>query len=122
MDLLLPPELTCTPLALVAFVGLDLEASKQHSDLWQRFSSNRGHDRVPLRVRRAAGDLSWPVMKPRRNTYEWFIPKGILKKNWMAKHLYYLPAVVVVFMDLDWKEPNFNEKKLECASRVQTVR
>ena len=40
----------------------------------------------------------------------------------MAKHLRELPSVVVVFMDLDWNEPNFNEKKLECAGRVQTVR
>ena len=40
----------------------------------------------------------------------------------MAKHLYSLPAVVAVFMELDWKESNFNEKKIECASRVQSVR
>ena len=26
--------------------------------------------------------LAWPAVKPKRNSYEWFIPKGILKKNW----------------------------------------
>ncbi len=40
----------------------------------------------------------------------------------MTKHLFQLPAVVVVWMELDWSEPNWNEKKLELASRVQTVR
>ena len=40
----------------------------------------------------------------------------------MSKHLYQLPSVAVVFMELDWGEANFNEKKLECASRVQTVK
>ena len=58
-------------------------------------------------------------MKPKRNSYEWFIPKGILKRNWMVKHLFELPAVVVVWMELDWNEPNWNEKRLELASRVQ---
>ena len=58
-------------------------------------------------------------MKPKRNSYEWFIPKGILKRNWMLKHLFELPAVVVVWMELDWNEPNWNEKRLELASRVQ---
>ena len=58
-------------------------------------------------------------MKPKRNSYEWFIPKGILKQNWMQKHLFELPAVVVVWMELDWNEPNWNEKRLELASRVQ---
>ena len=24
----------------------------------------------------------WPQMKAKRSTYEWFIPKGILKTNW----------------------------------------
>ena len=58
-------------------------------------------------------------MKPKRNSYEWFIPKGILKRNWMLKHLFELPAVVVIWMELDWNEPNWNEKRLELASRVQ---
>ena len=89
MDLELPPELTCTPLALVAFVGLD-HTDKQdkkdgdtsgHADLWKRFVVDRGLDRVPVRIRHTK-DLRWPQMKPKRNTYEWFIPKGILKRNW----------------------------------------
>ena len=40
----------------------------------------------------------------------------------MPKHLFQLPAVVVVWMELDWNDPNWNEKKMELSSRVQTVR
>ena len=40
----------------------------------------------------------------------------------MEKHLNQLPAVVVIFCELDWNEPNFAEKKMEVASRVETVR
>ena len=61
-------------------------------------------------------------MKPRRTSYEWFIPKGILKTNWMNKHLNLIPSVVVIFIELDWNDPDWNEKKKECASRVQSVR
>ena len=61
-------------------------------------------------------------MKQRRTSYEWFIPKGILKRNWMSKHLELIPSVVVIFVELDWNDPDFNEKKKECASRVQSVR
>lgn len=40
----------------------------------------------------------------------------------MAKHLAQVPAVVVVFVELDWKDPDFHEKELQCAGRVHAVR
>ena len=57
-----------------------------------------------------------------RTTYEWFLPKGILKRKWMTKHLYELPAVVIIFFDLDWGDPAWNEKKIGCSSRVKAIR
>ncbi len=38
------------------------------------------------------------------------------------KHLERLPAVLVVFADLDWNDPDFARKKSECAERVQAAR
>jgi len=40
----------------------------------------------------------------------------------MKKHLHSLPALVVVFYDLDWNDPQWKEKQTECASRVAVVR
>ena len=40
----------------------------------------------------------------------------------MSKHLNELPAVVVIFFELDWSDVDWNEKKLECAGRVESVR
>ena len=40
----------------------------------------------------------------------------------MHKHLNLIPSVVVIFIELDWNDPDWNEKKKECASRVQSVR
>ena len=40
----------------------------------------------------------------------------------MMKHLRELPAVVVIFFELDWTDPDWNEKKLECAGKVRPTR
>ena len=40
----------------------------------------------------------------------------------MDKHLNLIPSVVVIFIELDWNDPDWNEKKKECATRVQSVR
>ncbi|KAI1238359.1 Trafficking protein particle complex subunit 11, partial [Lamprotornis superbus] len=57
-----------------------------------------------------------------RTSYEWYIPKGILKTGWMNKHLNLVPALVVVFYELDWDEPQWKEKQLECATRVEIAK
>ena len=54
--------------------------------------------------------------------YESYVPAGILKKLWMNKHTQEVPSVLVVFFDLDWKDPDWDAKMLECASRVEVVR
>ena len=63
--------------------------------------------------------LEFPVAKPTRNSYEWYIPKGLLKKNWMNKHLYQLPAVVAIFVQLDWTDPALSDRIIDVANRLQ---
>jgi hypothetical protein len=40
---------------------------------------------------------------------------GILKKGWIHKHQHLLPAVLVLFADLNWNEPALDEKTRACA-------
>lgn len=40
----------------------------------------------------------------------------------MNKHLLYIPSVIVFFFELDWDDPRWSEKKLECASYIRTLR
>jgi trafficking protein particle complex subunit 11 len=40
----------------------------------------------------------------------------------MNKHLDQIPAVVVIFFDLDWDETMWKERQMECATRVEIVR
>ena len=61
-------------------------------------------------------------MQSQRTSYEWYIPKGIVKTSWMKKHLELIPSVVVVFFDLDWDEHMWKEKQMECATKIEIIR
>lgn len=67
-------------------------------------------------------NYEFPVVKPKRQSYEWYHPKGILKRNWILKHLHVLPAVVVLFQDLEWNDPQWTEKQYQCAQLIQTIK
>lgn len=118
----LPPELILKPLALVGLSGLDTVNNAVHKAIWDTFSNNRKVERCAIMFKLIDNAHEFPVVKPKRNSYEWYIPKGILKKNWINKHLYEVPAVMVIFYDLDWNDTLWNEKIIECASRVQSMR
>nr|XP_034182161.1 trafficking protein particle complex subunit 11 isoform X1 [Osmia lignaria]XP_034182162.1 trafficking protein particle complex subunit 11 isoform X1 [Osmia lignaria]XP_034182163.1 trafficking protein particle complex subunit 11 isoform X1 [Osmia lignaria]XP_034182165.1 trafficking protein particle complex subunit 11 isoform X1 [Osmia lignaria]XP_034182166.1 trafficking protein particle complex subunit 11 isoform X1 [Osmia lignaria] len=117
----LPLELTTKPLAFIGLTGLDI-ANPVHRSIWDTFSNNRRLESSAIQFKLLSPTHEFPTVKPKRNSYEWYIPKGILKRNWMNKYLNEVPAVVVVFYDLDWNDPQWNEKKMECASKVQSFR
>ena len=61
MESSLPESLTSTPLAPVAFVGLDAPTGR-HASIWQAFTAERSPDRVPLKVR--SSTLFYQFSKP----------------------------------------------------------
>uniref|UniRef100_A0A8C5B8P5 Trafficking protein particle complex subunit 11 n=1 Tax=Gadus morhua TaxID=8049 RepID=A0A8C5B8P5_GADMO len=118
----LPPELCCRPMAFVALTGLDVTYNAVHRAIWDAFCANRRADRVPISFKVLAGDHEYPKCRTKRTSYEWYIPKGILKTGWMNKHLNLVPALVVLFYELDWDDPQWKEKQSECATKVEIVR
>uniref|UniRef100_A0A8C9TQZ2 Trafficking protein particle complex subunit 11 n=1 Tax=Scleropages formosus TaxID=113540 RepID=A0A8C9TQZ2_SCLFO len=118
----LPPELCCRPMAFVALTGLDVVYNAVHRAIWDAFCANRRADRVPISFKVLPGDHEYPKCRTKRTSYEWYIPKGILKTGWMNKHLNLVPALVVLFYELDWDEPQWKEKQSECATKVEIVR
>lgn len=42
--------------------------------------------------------------------------------DWMQKHVNEIPSVLVIFYDLDWNDPQWKEKQVECVSRVEIAR
>ncbi|XP_046870034.1 trafficking protein particle complex subunit 11 [Hypomesus transpacificus] len=118
----LPPELCCRPMAFVALTGLDVVYNAVHRAIWDAFCANRRADRVPISFKVLPGDHEYPKCRTKRTSYEWYIPKGVLKTGWMNKHLNLVPALVVLFFELDWDEPQWKERQSECATRVEIVR
>ncbi|KAE8629824.1 hypothetical protein XENTR_v10000605 [Xenopus tropicalis] len=117
-----PVELCCRPMAFVTLTGLDVTFNAVHRAIWDAFCANRRADRVPISFKVLPGDHEYPKCRTKRTSYEWYIPKGILKTGWMNKHLNLVPALVVVFYELDWDEAQWKEKQSECATRVEIVR
>uniref|UniRef100_A0A8D0A7R5 Trafficking protein particle complex subunit 11 n=1 Tax=Sander lucioperca TaxID=283035 RepID=A0A8D0A7R5_SANLU len=115
----LPPELCCRPMAFVALTGLDVVYNAVHRAIWDAFCANRRADRVPISFKVLPGDHEYPKCRTKRTSYEWYIPKGILKTGWMNKHLNLVPALVVLFYELDWDDPQWKEKQSECATKVE---
>ena len=96
----IPSEVLVTPVPLIGFVGLQAgdSAGPEERAVWEIFSSNRGLDRHALNYSLLDLDsLEFPVCKPPRTSYEWYLPRGILKRNWIPKHLSQLPSVIVLF-------------------------
>ncbi|ELT94290.1 hypothetical protein CAPTEDRAFT_179073 [Capitella teleta] len=117
-----PDVLLCRPTGLVVLTGLDTTYNAVHTAIWDSFCNNRRPDRVPLQFRVLGADHEYPKCKTKRTSYEWYMPRGVLKTGWMSKHLQQVPAVVVCFFDLDWDEVMWKERQMECATKVQIVR
>ncbi|XP_003377397.1 conserved hypothetical protein [Trichinella spiralis] len=118
----LPPELSCPTLQLIVLLGLDVRNNLAHKNIWEALIMNRRPDRPPLNFQLVSGDShDLTTMRTKEPSQEAAV-KGILKIDWMAKHLHRVPAVLVLFVDLDWNSPFWNEKLSECASKIQSIR
>lgn len=62
------------------------------------------------------------VTRVQRTTYEDYSLQGILKISWLHKHCEELPALVAFFFDLDWNDPQWDEKQTECVSKIEVIR
>ncbi|XP_033149774.1 trafficking protein particle complex subunit 11 [Drosophila busckii] len=125
----LPSELLVVPHPLIGFCGLDVARQSVHKTIWDAFSgslqrkpADRERDRAAVQYKLLPANYEFPVAKPKRTSYEWYHPKGILKRNWMLKHLHVLPSVVVLFQDIEWNDSQWTEKQVQCAAIVQALK
>ncbi|EDV96352.1 trafficking protein particle complex subunit 11 [Drosophila grimshawi] len=125
----LPSELLVIPQPLIGFCGLDIARQSVHKSIWDAFSgtlqrkpADRDRDRAAVQYKLLPPNYEFPVAKPKRASYEWYHPKGILKRNWMLKHLHVLPSVVVLFQDIEWNDSQWTEKQVQCAAIWQALK
>lgn len=118
----LPPEVLVPPHAVIGLTGLKINEQDTHKAVWEAFALNRRADRTPLNFMLLPNDFQPPEKKQKRQSYEWYIPKGILKSNWMNKYLNLVPSLVVLFYDLDWGDQDWSDKKNDLVLKVQNLK
>jgi hypothetical protein len=117
-----PEELLQPPRCLVAMSGLDVRNNAVHRAVWDEFTQGgRRSERKPILYRNMPPDHLYPKTSEPTN-YEESKPLGVLKSNWLRKQCLEVPSLVVFFFDLDWDEPQWEEKETECASKIQVIR
>lgn len=117
-----PEELKTRPKAFVAFIGLEPQANNIHAAIWDAFSNNRGPDRSPLNFVILPDKHVFPKPKPKHPSYEWYEERGLLKSNWLHKHLAEVPAVAILFFDMDWDDPSWADKRNDCSAKIRALR
>jgi trafficking protein particle complex subunit 11 len=93
-----PSELLANAQPLIGFYGLDVNNSAQKA-IFDSF--NRGGERYVNLIYRPSiqykiipNNYEFPTKKPKRQSYEWYSPKHLLKKNWILKYSHVIPALV----------------------------
>ncbi|CRL02076.1 CLUMA_CG015189, isoform A [Clunio marinus] len=114
-----PSELLAVPQPLIGFHGLDLN-NTVHKSIFDSF--NNRVDRPTIQYKIIPFNYECPTKKPKRQSFEWYNPKHIMKKNWMLKYLHVLPSLIVVCVELEWKDPSWSEKQLNCSTIIQQLK
>ncbi|KAI6216052.1 hypothetical protein M3Y94_00458000 [Aphelenchoides besseyi] len=99
---------------LIMFSGLDVNNNPTHNSIYSAF----------LRIKRInykllTADYEQPLKtekSPLRSS------RGLLKRDWPLKYLNHRPALIVLFVDLNWNHPSWSEKKMECESKIASLR
>jgi len=118
-----PVEILRTPQPLIALSGLE-QNKAAHRRVWEVFTSNRGLDRHSLHFINLLQDSSvaFPPVKAKKSSYEWYVPKGVIKIDWIHKHQNLIPSVLVLFQELNWNDGELAEKARQCAERVKQIK
>ena len=115
-----PEEILKRPRPLVFLCGLD-QTNRTHSAIGESFSSFHKPN-ASLSSKIVDLNFEVPKPKPKKGSYEWYIPKGILKMGWIDKHLNHVPAVVAVFFELNWDDSDLPAKQSECVARIERIK
>eukprot|EP00055_Hartaetosiga_balthica_P002785 m.5261 g.5261 ORF g.5261 m.5261 type:complete len:1143 (+) comp2368_c0_seq1:79-3507(+) len=112
----------------VKVLGLDVENNVRHQLVWEEMKNLNQNENASLSYELCQDPQTcFPKRKakPQRVlgiTEEDYIPPGIIKLNWMKKHAQEIPAVVVVFIPLEWEAENWNDREQQCGSLFNLLR
>uniref|UniRef100_A0A1I7VUV7 Trafficking protein particle complex subunit 11 n=1 Tax=Loa loa TaxID=7209 RepID=A0A1I7VUV7_LOALO len=106
---------------LVFLTGLDIINNRSHAAIFSAFTVNREQDRPPINYAMLDGTQMLYESKVHKQTISSF-SRGFIRVNWIKKYANELPSVIVLFADLGWDHPSWNEKATECESKISSLR
>ncbi len=118
-----PDELRHFPSPVIAFVG----SPSLHSAITKNLSTRKdlyGQEVSYYHILSfdAAGPSLFPDRKKeRRQTYEGYIPNGILKADWMNKHRKLIPSLILLFYVWD-EDKNWRNKENDMCNELEMLR
>ena len=99
---------------LVFLNGLNTNNNRVHKSIYAAFTAMK---RINYQLLTA--DYEPPRKSEKMTTRS---SRGIIKVEWARKYLSQRPALIVVFIDLNWSHPNWTEKRQECESKIASLR
>ncbi|VDK66665.1 unnamed protein product [Onchocerca ochengi] len=106
---------------LIFLTGLDIINNRSHAAVFSAFTVNRELDRPPINFVMLNGTQTFCESKLREKTISSF-SRGFIRVDWFKKYVNELPSVIVLFADLSWDHPSWNEKATECESKISSLR
>ncbi|CAG9537676.1 unnamed protein product [Cercopithifilaria johnstoni] len=106
---------------LIFLTGLDIINNRSHAAVFSAFTVNREVDRPPIDFVMLNGTQTFCESKVRRQSISNF-SRGFIRVDWFKKYVSELPSVIVLFADLGWDHPSWNEKATECESKISSLR
>ncbi|KAL4003850.1 Foie gras liver health 1 family protein [Acanthocheilonema viteae] len=106
---------------LMFLTGLDVVNNRSHAAVFSAFTVNREVDRPPINFVMLNGTRTFCESRVHQQTVSDF-SRGFIRVNWFKKYVSELPSVIVLFADLNWDHPSWNEKATECESKISSLR
>ncbi|CAD5216404.1 unnamed protein product [Bursaphelenchus okinawaensis] len=101
---------------LIGLTGLDIHNNEVHKNILAAFQGHKDDLPVLYKLWKPENE------KPKLEKQIFRSPKGIIKRDWPLKYLEHRPAVIVLFLDLNWDHPNWAEKLVEVESKVASLK
>ncbi|ODN01994.1 Trafficking protein particle complex subunit 11, partial [Orchesella cincta] len=118
----IPSDFTGAVQPLVYVAGLEIESNPVHRGIWEVIKLKpASKDFQPTYVN-VSLDHKFPVKKEKNEPIETYAPLGVVKTNWLNKHLHQIPSVVVACFYIDWSDQYWSDKKTECANKIKELK
>ncbi|CAG7825272.1 unnamed protein product, partial [Allacma fusca] len=115
----IPPSLSGSFHPIVYLVGLDISA---HRNVWESLNLQNVNKTTKLVYKIVPIGYKFPTKKVKNDPVECYLPHGLVKSNWVSKHLNDIPAVCIIFFDLNWTSAEWNERKQKCAQLIKQLK